>query len=204
MKILMIMFLLIFSTVKSSYAFFLPITPIQNAYIDGPQSFGPRYYQGLTGGASTPFNQGEGVANYFSLDHAYHVTAIESFVETDRLEYPDYPYPVGFTFVLYSASLNTEHQGFIPDVASKIFEQSFLFNIDHTDTYRGVSGFDITLQPGDYWLGMENGTHGLIATSNIRFAAHAPEPCTLLLLGSGLTVGFFKRRRNVAHGIMKV
>lgn len=176
-------------------------------------SDGDQWYENYGNGCGTSFMQGSNIAYEFNLYDTFNIGSIESLmVWNDRII--GRTDTLGGNIVIYEGSIDSEHYGRTP-TSNRIFEQRFSFTetLDfaewerHIDTqfpmeWRGVSGLNLKLEPGNYWAAVEDGTQYMFVSGAPMFgladnlgAIHTPEPLTLLMVGGGLIGMAWKRRR---------
>lgn len=174
------------------------------AYTDGGRWFGAGDFTNC----GTGFHQDSNVAYRFSLDAPMTISSVEK-----NMVYFDFDTrteeTVGANLVIYEGSMFSEHTGITPSL-DRIFEQRFSFIEDNADNdyskeWRGLYNMSLTLNAGTYWASYEDGTRYLSVggdqglrldcLENAPGMAHAPEPATIALIGSGL-FGLLRRSKK--------
>ena len=108
-----------------------------------------------------------------------------------------------FTFVFYDQTIeNHEYCGTFPDCRSEI-KRSDVIGLFGFGIHRNVSSeyFGLWLDPGTYWLGIEEGPNRISALTyveNIQMQGYrqAPEPSSIVLFSMGLLFVCHKRKKG--------
>lgn len=185
-KILVFVLLLLFYSIPA-HAFIITPDVDHCAYQDGKQWFGDLYGSIC----STQFNQSEGIAYLFSLDHQMTITGAEGLIYSVQ----DKNTQSSLELALYGTIYNEHRGGYIPDLNNKLLSRQVMvlshFNYpQNKDDYawEGFSGEEYHVLPGQYWLAFENAGRGMQVTEGVRITGHTPEPATLLIFGMGFAM----------------
>lgn len=119
-------------------------------------------------------------------------------------QFPDPP--TTFIYQLYSGSNyvfhNTVNQNEpTPDLSTLLLQSGTLSFADSYASYNELVPFDVTLQPGTYWLA-EQGEGGAIVKTDTSYidppfpVAPVPEPPSFYLLLTGLAFLIYNRRKS--------
>jgi hypothetical protein len=126
----------------------------------------------------------EWMANRFSVDHQTHITSLEAWLR------PWIPTEIvgSLTFAIYGSAAGD----LVPNPALEYFAGEVSI-VDHPgelhgtygDQWQGLTGLDVLLQPGTYWLSLENragdvyqgsvGTSGVVQPVDTGWAFYRPE-----------------------------
>lgn len=101
--------------------------------------------------------------------HAVQFELDQSYILNDMQGFFDFKKPGFLTMAIYGDSNN------LPDASEELFAGTFLSTISAEPEWLGLSGLNVALQPGKYWLGFEPRSEDFIGFYAVM-PDNAPQP----------------------------